>query len=461
MNPNGFIQAAFSLGLLLAMSSANAQMVRDIISFTASTQWGNPSATPRQGPDGKLYGTFPSPESTSGSDFSLSLGGTLQVIHLFGSSQDGFDPQAGLTLATDGNFYGAASAGGTGQYGILYRLSPHGTFTILHNFLGGSDGSSPTSAPIEGADGNFYGTTNGNAGNPATIYKYTPSSGTLTTIYQFDFLHGTNVFAGLIQGSDGYLYGTAGSGGTHDYGTAFRLSTSGKPFFFYSFPGGTGGRAPVGSLIEATDGNFYGMTQLGGSAPLGGLGTVFKMTPDGAVSILFAFNSTSTAYYPAGGLIQAPDGYLYGALGLSKRNEGALFRISLSGQYEALYLFPQTVGSGIGSALMQDTNGLFYGSAQSGGAYGFGAIYSLDMGLAPFVTFVRPTGKAGQEAQILGQHLTGTTSVTFNGIPATSFALVDDTYMTAVVPSGASTGPVVVTTPTGALTSNVSFRISK
>jgi hypothetical protein len=82
------------------------------------------------------------------------------------------------------------------------------------------------------------------------------------------------------------------------------------------------------------------------------------------------------------------------------------------------------------------------------------------MGLDPFITFVLPVGKPGQTAQILGQGLTGTTSVTFNGVAATKFTVVSDTYMTSVVPAGATTGPVVITTPTGNLTSNVSFRIT-
>jgi hypothetical protein len=86
-------------------------------------------------------------------------------------------------------------------------------------------------------------------------------------------------------------------------------------------------------------------------------------------------------------------------------------------------------------------------------------MYSLNMGLGPFVTFVRSTGKATQTAQILGQGLTGTTSVTFNGIAATSFSVVSDTYLTAVVPAGATTGPVVVTTPNSTFTSNKNFRV--
>lgn len=453
--------AVVSLGLLIAASEAGAQVVRDVISFTGQNESGDPAAPPAQGRDGKLYGTSPNPLGFSGSDFSLSTTGVMHVIHSFGSEAGGVNPFAGLTLGTDGNFYGATAAGGTSAYGVLYRLGPLGTFTILHNFLGGSDGSSPTSAPIEGSDGSFYGTTAGNAGNPPTIYKYTPSAGTLTTLYVFDSIHGIDVWAGLLQGSDGYLYGIARSGGAHNFGTAFKLDTSGKMLFSYSFPGGSGGRVPQGPLVEATDGNFYGTTELGGSTQQSGYGTVFKMNKKGSVSILFSFDPSTTAYNPLGGVVQGTDGYLYGTLSLSTQNEGALFRISLGGQYQQLYRFPQAVGSGIGSALLQDTNGLFYGSAEYGGAYGYGAVYSLNMGLAPFITFVQHTGKVGHTAQILGQGLTGATSVTFNGVPATSFSVKSDTYMTAVVPSGATTGTVTVTTPSGTLNGNRSFRILK
>ena len=110
---------------------------------------------------------------------------------------------------------------------------------------------------------------------------------------------------------------------------------------------------------------------------------------------------------------------------------------------------------------MQDTNGVFYGTTGLGGKYNSGTVYSHNAGLAPFITFVLPVGTVGQTAQILSQGLTGTAAVTFNGVAATKFTVVSDTYMTAVVPSGATTGPVVVTTPGGALTSNVSFRITE
>jgi uncharacterized repeat protein (TIGR03803 family) len=133
--------------------------------------------------------------------------------------------------------------------------------------------------------------------------------------------------------------------------------------------------------------------------------------------------------------------------------------MTTGGTFTLLYIFDSPTGKYPLGALTQHTSGRFYGTAYQGGAEGYGTVFSLDMGLGPFVTVVQPTAAVGGTAQILGQGLTGTTSVTFNGIAATSFKVVTDTYMTAVVPTGATTGKLVVTTPSGPLTSNVNFRI--
>jgi hypothetical protein len=128
-------------------------------------------------------------------------------------------------------------------------------------------------------------------------------------------------------------------------------------------------------------------------------------------------------------------------------------------QYKSLYAFSSKFGRFPSAGLLQHTNGKFYGLCFNGGAYGEGTLYSLNMGLSPFIALVRYTGRIGQPVQILGQGLTGSTAVNINGVAATSFKVVSDTYMTAVVPTGATTGPVVVTTPKGTLTSNHNFRI--
>jgi hypothetical protein len=139
---------------------------------------------------------------------------------------------------------------------------------------------------------------------------------------------------------------------------------------------------------------------------------------------------------------------------------GVLFKMTTSGAYTLLYSFESNVGATPVAPPLQDTSGVFYGTAQNGGASGWGGVYSLNMGLGPFIAFVQPSGKVGHTVQILGQKLTGATAVTFNGVPAASFRVLASTFMTAVVPAGATTGNVVVTTPSGKLTSNVAFQVT-
>jgi uncharacterized repeat protein (TIGR03803 family) len=409
--------------------------------------------TPAQGRDGRLYGTDGCGGIMSGFIFATTTAGSLTDLHDFDPAE-GFCPNAGLTLATDGSFYGTTLGGGNNQNGVLFKITPKGTYTVLHFFAGGADGSGPSAAPIEASNGALYGTTEGDS-TGSTIYKYTAAGG-LNTIYQFDGTHGQGVIAPLIQGTDGKLYGTASSGGANGCGTVFQMSTVGKLLKSYSFLCGLSGAQPVGPLVQAADGNFYGTTQAGG----GGGGTVFKMGSDVRPSVLYSFGAAGPddGQEPLAGLIQATEGNLYGTtLQGGSAGFGTLFQISTSGAYQLLFSFTAPIGESPFAGLLQHTNGLLYGTTTTSGANGFGALYSLDMGLGPFITFVQSTGKVGRATQILGQGLTGTTGVTFNAVAATSFKVLADTYLVAVVPSGATTGPVVVTTPSGTLTSNKNF----
>jgi uncharacterized repeat protein (TIGR03803 family) len=191
------------------------------------------------------------------------------------------------------------------------------------------------------------------------------------------------------------------------------------------------------------------------------MGTVFQMDGSFDVTILYSFGATATdGTHPLAGLTQATDGNLYGSTSTGgASNDGTLFQISTAGAYNVLYMFSGTDGQDPSAPPMQATNGILYGTTELGGADGYGSVYSLDMGLGSFVTFVNSSGQAGRTAEILGQGFSGTSSVTFSGVPATSFTVVSNTYLTAVVPAGASTGPVVVTTPTGVLNSNVNFTV--
>ena len=233
------------------------------------------------------------------------------------------------------------------------------------------------------------------------------------------------------------------------------MTTAGDLTDLNYFDGSNGDR-PTGLTLGA-DGVLYGPAEFGG---LNGYGEIYSITTAGALNVLHSFDNSDGAY-PFGALLFGTDGKLYGTTSSGGTNgAGTIFRMTSSGTFTTLYNFSAaTDGSAPYSGLVQHTNGIFYGVTSVGGIDGLGTVFSLNVGLRPFVAFVQPTGKTGNNAQILGEGLTGTTSVTFNGVPATSFTVVNDTYMTAVVPSGATTGKVVVTTPGGALTSNVNFRI--
>ncbi len=442
-----------------------SQTITQVFSYPSNAV--GPISTPAQGRDGSLYTTTSGDGTThtNGAVFltPLATKGT-RLWHTF-IAADGTNPESGLTLGLDGNYYGVAPGGGSLGYGVLFEISPAGTYTILHEFTGESDGGAPVSAPMQASDGNLYGNTSFSSVSAGTIYKFSPLSGTFTTIFSFapDGSQGKQMAAPLIQASDNNLYGTTAFGGISDAGTIFKLSTSGSLLVSYSFPGGAGGALPLAPLIQATDGNFYGITFYGGTITgecKNGCGTIFKMS-HGVVSILYSFTGTvADGEYPEAGLTEGTDGNLYGStIKGGKSQLGTIYQVTTIGQYKLLYGFIAEVGSGPSAALVQDTNGKFYGTAGGGGRNNSGSLYSFDIGLGPFIALVRYTGRIGQPVQILGQGLTGSTAVTINGIPASSFKVVSDTYMTAVIPSGATTGPVIVTTPNGTLTSNHPLRI--
>jgi uncharacterized repeat protein (TIGR03803 family) len=419
-----------------------------------------------QGRDGNLYGTVI--DADYGHAVRITPSGTLSVLYNFCpqlNCSNGYYPYGPLVLATDGNFYGAAYAGGNtaascgnSGCGTIFRMTTGGKVTLLYAF-NGADGFYPDWL-IEATDGNFYGTTvlGGSARNGCgcgTIFKLTPT-GVLTTLHSFDQTDGLEP-NGITQGTDGILYGTTHAGGKYNAahceglgcGTVFKATTSGAFTSLHSFQE-TDGALPYTPPVQANDGTFYDTTWEG---PNGGDGTIFSITSQGKAKTVYTF--TGIANYPVVGLFPASDGNLYGTTESDGAcsNVGFIYSLTQTGTLSTVYDGCQT--GAYTDTVFQATSGKFYGTYTGGG----GAFYSLDTGLAPFVTFVVPAAKVGHTVQILGQGLTGTTSVTFNGIAATSFKVVTDTYMTVVVPSGATTGKVVVTTPGGALTSNVNFRI--
>lgn len=454
------------LSLLVSLSGASrAQSVNIVFSFSQATGTKPAAMLLNQGRDGALYGTteFGVPGATTqglGTIFRQPISGANVLLHQF-TGTDGQYPTGGVTLASDGNFYGTTSNGGLYNFGVLFKITSIGAFTVLYNFSGGSDGGIPLSSPIQASDGNLYGTTTfTNSVGVSTVYQYVPSTRILKTIYTSDFTHGSGFFTSPLQASDGTLYLAAEGGGASFCGSILGLTLAGAVLESHSFPCQPGGATP-GPIIQANDGNIYGTTQQGGNN--GGFNsTIFELSAAG-LQVLYNFGTvTSDGSFVLAGLTQGTDDNFYGAAALGgAHNAGSLFELTSGGTYSKLYDFLQRQNPTYQypqAAPTQHTNSFFYGVTTYGGRNALGQVYRLSQGLGSFVTFVRAQGKAGSQAQILGQGLTGTASVTFNGVPA-AFRIVSDTYLTATVPAGAGSGRVVVVTPSGSLTSNKNFNV--
>ena len=295
---------------------------------------------------------------------------------------------------------------------------------------------------------------------------------TFTVLHTFDSTDGASPYASLVQGTDGNLYGTTRSGGAHNYGTVFRITLAGSLTTLHSFCSRTNcadGEHLFAGLIQGSDGNFYGTTGYGGSN--GSFGTIFKISPSGKLTTLHSFCSQShctDGYYPYAGLIQGTDGNFYGATEFGGGNSsGTIFKITPTGVLTTLHSFCSQAHCADGlspyAGLVQDTNGKFYGTAQQGGSTstcsgGCGTVFSLSVGLGPFVITQPTSGKPGQLVKILGTNLTGSKIVTFNGTAAV-FKVVSSSLITATVPAHATTGEVRVTPPSRTLSSNVPFRV--
>ena len=414
-----------------------------------------------QGRDGTLYTTVTQGGGGYGSVISITPSGTFNIVHNFNGHDEGLSPTGGLSLGLDGNFYGTTCGCGFGL-GTIFKVTPGGSLSTMYTFANGLDGSNPLAPPIQGLDGNFYGTaSNGNQGQGffGSVYKITPS-GTFTTLKSLDFTSGAFPQDPLVQGTNGYFYGTTENGTPSNNGNTFRISSTGKFTSLFSFDG-THGHNPFAPLIQATDGNFYGTVKLGGTS---NLGTTLRMSAAGKITVLYNFAGTGDGTEPVGGLVQASDGNLYGTTSMADGSAGCgtIFRMTTKGVFSTVFTFPSDASKGCNPlvTLTQHTNGILYGDTFGGGTgnNNHGVFFSFDAGLKSFIKLMTTTGKVGDTIEILGQGFTGASNVSIGGTSA-SFQVVSDTYLTAIVPAGAKTGLVTVTTPGGKLSSLKKFLV--
>jgi uncharacterized repeat protein (TIGR03803 family) len=492
-----FPKALLVVGSLVAFCittsiASPGQILTTLASFNG-TNGDIPSSSLIQGIDGNLYGTTEEGGTHSGrcgddgcgTIFKMTPQGTLTTLHSFqGYPSDGSDPGAALVLGTDGNYYGTTAGGGANcspypyGCGTVYKITPGGTETTLYSFCSQNDcadGKYPNGVVLA-TDGNFYGTTigGGSGGNNCypsfggcgTVFKITPS-GTLTTLYTFctqnDCADGKYPVR-MVQATDGNFYGvTTGSESSGNNcnpllgcGTVFKLTLGGTLTTLYSFCSQSNcpdGANPSG-LIQATDGNFYGTTYEGGADDVG---TVFKITPQGTLTTLHSFQGYLSDGVGPGGLVQATDGNFYGSTNGGVVADGTLFKITPGGTLTTLHSFSGLDGISP-DGLVQATDGNFYGTTAYGGAHDDGTVFRLSTGLNPFLITQPTSGTFETPVTILGTNLTGATSVTFNGTPATIITNTGSA-ITTTVPAGAATGTVQVMVGGNTLISNTDFQV--
>jgi uncharacterized repeat protein (TIGR03803 family) len=470
---------------VVATTAVFGQTFETVTTFSGSAQ--SPDFGPLvQGTNGHLYGTVGF--NTDGSVFQINGAGTLTTVHSFDGT-DGEYPFAGLMLAANGNFYGTTEDGGANSSGTLFELTPAGNLTTLYNFCALTtcvDGGNPAANLVQKGDGNFYGTTlvggtsfgglNGcaeldGAIGCGTVFTITPA-GKLTTLYNFcskpkcadgEFPQSTLVRTEI----DGTLYGSTFSGGSTPKctgcGVVYEITAAGHFSVLYKFcqlAGCADGSAPSGLLLS--NGNLYGTTQGGGA---NGKGTVFELSLGGTLRTLYSFCSQANCAdgaSPEAALIRTNDGNFYGTTLLGgTNNKGTIFKITPAGELTTLHSFCFASDCGGGNfpqaPLMQDTNGKLYGTTMNGGTNDEGIVFSLSLGLPPFVKAIPAYGATGTKVNILGNNLTGASTV--NGTAAT-FKVVNSAWIIATVPTDATTGTVAVTLPARTLNSNnVQFQV--
>jgi uncharacterized repeat protein (TIGR03803 family) len=490
--------------------------------FANGTDESAPVYTTVQGQDGNMYGVSEEQYNGQyGAFFKVSASGVFKALRDFNYT-NGANPNL-PTQGTDGNFYGTTQFGGdpTCKCGVVYKATPAGAITVLHAFKGyPTDGNRPIGILVQGPDGNFYGTTykGGTTNGNGTVFKITPT-GVLTLLHSFNYGNGNFDAqlpeAGLTLGTDGNFYGVTANGGTKNAGAIFKITPAGSESVLYSFCSVTcnDGFSPTTPLVLHTDGKFYGNTNgnsLGGSvfysfdmgfkplvdlvtwsAKVGKTVEILGQGFTGTTAVSFngtnaSFTNVSDTYMTA----TVPAGALTGTVTVTtftstmKSNRAFL----VTPQIKSFTPTSGIVGTAVtitGVSLTQTTKVTIGGKPASftvnsdtqvtatvppGAKTGAkitittpGGIGSspLAFTVVPSITSFSPTsGSVGTAVTITGNSFTGTSKVTFGGVAATSFQVIKDTQVDALVPTGAATGPIAVTTPGGTGTSAANFTVT-
>ena len=456
--PNALVQAAdgnfygttisggaFGVGTAFKMTPSGAVTI--LHDFADNPDAASPYGPLIQATDGNFYGTtYRGGSGEQGAVYKMTPTGAVTVLHSFLCAVDGCYPEAALIQAADGHLYGTASYGGPLQsaegfdqesWGSLFRITPEGTFAVLHWFSSlDPAGYNPATALVQAADGNFYGTTAFGAGaGSGTVFKMAPD-GTFAVVHVFtEGLYSS----ALVPGADGNFYGALKTGvccrpGGHWDGAVFKMTPAGLLNVLYYFTGTNGDGAFPGGLMRAADGNFYGTTSSGGDgSDISGYGTVFRVTPDGTVSTLYAFTDGQDGAYP-GPLVQGSDGNLYGA---NPAWYGTVVRVTTAGVLTTLAnTFPGFEGFTPQAALIEGTDGNLYGTTAQGGRNYVGTVFRMTRsgGVTVVHSFTGTDGASPRAAllQAPDGNFYGTTSAGGTSNVGTVFRMAPDSTVTVL-----------------------------
>jgi uncharacterized repeat protein (TIGR03803 family) len=320
-------------------------------------------------------------------------GQALTVLHSFEGGTDGESPSGGVVRDAAGNLYGTSAYGGTFNFGTVFKLDSAGNETVLYSFTGGTDGAIPLAGLIRDAAGNLYGTTEVggdltcNSGiGCGTVFKL-QTTGKETVLHSFTGSpDGASPIAGMIRDAAGNLYGTTSAGGIDcgslGCGTVFKLDAAGKETLLHSFTGGADGTYPDGGVIRDAAGNLYGTTAYGGTY---NFGTVFKLNSTGTETVLYRFRNRANGQYPVGGVIRDKAGNLYGATEVGGAfSSGTVFKLDTTGKETVLHNFAGGAdGQNPVAGVIRDGAGVLYGTTQYGGGVtcfgsGCGTVFKVD-----------------------------------------------------------------------------------
>lgn len=356
----------YGFGTIFKVTKAGVLTVlRHLYSTTDGTY---PQSDLLKAKDGFLYGTcYGGGPYGGGTIFKVSNKGAYTVLKNLSVGADGGYPYGGIMQYNDTSFYGITRSGGPKSGGTIYRLTTTGKYTIIHALDYNNEGSSSSSVPAKGNDGNLYAMASaGGLLNYGIIFK-TTTAGDFTILNTFNgSVQGNSPYGSFIKGKDSAYYCMANAGGAYGHGSIVKIC-GGTATVFHSFNKATEGGFPKGSLLLASDGNFYGMTSTGGTKAYG---TIFKITSAGVFTVIHDFITSTEGGSPAGSLIQARDGFLYGmTTGGGAGNAGTIFKLKTSGSNFTVvksFVFATDGGSPQGS-LLQANDSNFYGMTSNSG----------------------------------------------------------------------------------------------